>query len=377
MIYLNNASTSYPKPNSVINAVNDYLSHIPVLAHRSGIDSESDDIITQARKNLAKVLGTKHFDRIFFTPGSTFSLNMALKGLDFEGKHFIATEIEHNAIVRPLETLKSQNLIEVDYARSDSKGFIDPNEIKRLIKNNTKAIFINHCSNVTGTLQDLKSISKICKENNVLLIVDASQSTGAVEFSIDEIEPDILCFTGHKSLFGLQGSGGIYIRPGFEINPLIQGGTGVLSEITLQPEEPPHRYESGTMNIPGIIAMNEGAKWILDKGIKNISSHKSVLIDKIVNYFQDDKDISIYSDSEYSSKTVFTFNVKEMVPEEVNFLLQSSFDIVSRSGLHCAPLIRKPIGAYPYGTVRVSPSYFTTEKEIDILIEAIKTAKEL
>lgn len=372
MIYLNNAATTYPKPENVIRSVSGCISNPPDNSKRRGISSDSKDIFDDTRKLIKKLFDIRDEpEQIIFSSGSTESLNTIIKGLDLQDKHIITTATEHNSMLRPLHGLADDNIIELTVVECDSTGFVNPDDIKKHIKKNTTLIAVNHCSNVTGTIQDLKEISKIAHDNNAMLLSDSSQASGSFEFSVNDLGIDMLAFTGHKSLYGIQGTGGFYIRSGIDIKPLKTGGTGIMGENRLQPEKMPYYLESGTPNTPGITALNVGINWILEKGINNIHDKKKKLTEKLFSEFKDNKNLIIYNSLSNNSHSVFTFNIKDIVPEEVNFIFDQSFDIKIRSGIHCAPLIREHLGAYPFGTLRVSPSYFNTTEEIDKFIDAL------
>lgn len=372
MIYLNNGATTFPKPNEVIEAVNECISNPPIHSGRSGIDEDCEDIIYACRIKLAKLFNVDNPNQIVFTSGSTEALNLALKGINLTKGHVISTTIEHNSVIRPLMTLQKEGVITVDFVDTDNTGWLCAEDIEKAIKPNTKAIVVNHASNVTGTELDLKSISAVAHKHNCLFIVDASQSAGALPIDVKDMGIDLLAFTGHKSLYGLSGIGGLYIKEGLDLKPLKTGGTGVKSEELLQPKEMPLYYESGTPNMPGIVSLNAGLAWIEKTGIEIIHSRKKMLLEKVYNELRNYPAVRCYNSTTHNSYSNFCFNIGEMVPEEIHYILESSYDIHVRSGLHCAPLILKPIEAYPWGTVRMSPSYFTSEVEIDKFIEAIK-----
>lgn len=370
-IYLNNAATSYPKPNSVINEIFSFLNNMPGNYNRSG-KRNNKDLLSLLRNNIKKLLKiSDKAEQIIFTSGSTESLNLAINGFELDGKHVITSNLEHNSVIRPLNHLKKKGRIELDFVKTKDFGFIDPKLIEKKIKSNTKLIVINHCSNVTGTIQNIKEISKIAKDNGIFLLVDGSQSAGNFEFSISDLGIDVFTFTGHKNLYGIQGIGGLYIKNGIKIDPLKTGGTGIMGENEYQPDKLPYYYESGTPNMPGIVSLLAGTNWILEKGVENIQKIKSSHILSLYDEFNNSSRIKIYRNNYSNSNSLFCFNIIDISPEEVNFILESSFNIKVRSGLHCAPRLRKDIDAYPLGTVRVSPSFFTSDKEIDYFINAI------
>lgn len=382
MIYLNNSATSFPKPKEVIESVTSYLNTIPCNPHRSGNKSVSRNSMEVCRENIALLFNIKDTNRIIFTSGATESLNLAIKGLDLNNKHVITTAIEHNSVLRPLKTLERDNIIDLTIIDCNDEGSINPDSIKKAIKDNTAAIFINHCSNVTGSITDLNAIGNIVKNNNILFIVDASQSAGIIPVDVLNNYIDMLVFTGHKSLYGMQGIGGIYIKENIDLKPLKIGGTGIKSDLLYQPEEMPLYYEAGTPNLPGIISLKSGIDFILATTIKEIYKKSLYFFNKVLKELQTLSNIIVYGPKTITerSPSIISFNIKNFSPEEICYILENSFNIIVRSGLHCAPLIHKAIGSYPKGSVRVSWSYFTTEKEIDLFLESIKeicNAKDL
>lgn len=372
MIYLNNAATSFPKPKEVQEAVLASFSGPLVSTARTGFESEDDDIVYLCRARLADLFNVDDPSHIVFTSGSTEALNLAIRGLPLEGSHVVTTAIEHNSVIRPLKMLEKEGKITLTFVECDKHGWVEPEQIRESIRDNTRAVIVNHCSNVTGTVLDIESISKIAHSQGAYFIVDASQSAGVVPIDCKKWNVDLLAFTGHKSLYGMQGIGGLYIKEGIELKPLKVGGTGVLSEVLLQPDGVPIHYEAGTQNTPGIISLYAGVRFILDKGIENILQHKKKLYQMLFEELKGMEEIEIYSSTERTSYSIFCFNIKGMIPEEVGYVLESSFDIIVRTGLHCAPLILKYLGVEPLGTVRASHSYFTTDEDIYKFIEAIK-----
>ncbi len=372
MIYLNNSATSYPKPANVLNKVTEIINNPPFDNLRGGLSLHSVDFVSECRKNLAKLFNVKNYNRIILNSGSTESLNTIIFGLDLNGCHIITTATEHNSVLRPLFHLKEKNIIELTIIPCDENGYVYAKDIESAIKENTKLVIVNHVSNVTGSVQNIKEISTIAHKNNVLICVDASQSAGCEEINVEDDEIDILVFTGHKSLFGLQGIGGFYLKEFIELLPLKVGGTGIKSNILTQPKEMPIYYEAGTQNMTGIASLNEGIKFIFKTDIEKIKQKKILLIDKLYQSISLLPNIIVYSKQALNNgSTILTFNIKSVDSEDTNYILENSFDIITRAGLHCAPLIHKYIKTPSYGNVRISPSYFTKEEEIDILIDAV------
>lgn len=375
MIYLNNASTSYPKPDKVIKAVDKQFENIVTDSHRSNLSNIDDDVITSCRKKLANFFNVKDHNQIIFTLNATEALNQAIIGLSnlkTDKNHIITTSTEHNSVLRPLHYLE-QNNINVTYVQSNKKGFIDPDDIKKEITNKTLAIVVNHCSNVIGTLQDIYTISLIAKENNVLFIVDASQSAGLVPINVENI--DFLAFTGHKSLFGPQGTGGFYINKNLNLFPLKTGGTGSKSDLLYQPYDMPSYYESGTHNTHGIAGLNAGVEFVIQTGLEKIEAKEKFLFETLLNELKQNNNVEIYGyeNGGKTSCSMLSFNIKGIKSFDAGYILENSFEIIVRTGLHCAPLIHKNMNSFPYGTIRASWTFLTDIDSIYELAEAIKT----
>jgi cysteine desulfurase family protein len=372
LIYLNNAATTFPKPASVVRAVTEYLNRPPVHAKRSGFGG-GEDIIGSCRAKLAALFNIPSPNQVVFTSGATEALNLAIRGLDFKGGHIVTTTTEHNSVYRPLVELQEAGDIEATLVDCDSTGFVSPEAIAAAVKNETRAIIVNHCSNVTGRVQDLKAIGAAAHVYGVLFIVDASQSAGFLPIDPITDHIDILVFTGHKSLYGLPGSGGLYIREGLRPRPLKTGGTGVRGDLMSQPGDMPLYYEAGTPNSPGITALSAGLDFIQSTGMDTIHRKKEQCIELIYSELKTIPGIRIHGkDGDRYDSSVLSFEIEGMALNDVVYMLEHSFDIIIRGGLHCAPLVHQALGTYPKGTLRVSPSYFTSEKETGIFIDAIK-----
>ncbi len=372
MIYLNNAATTYPKPQDTLDAVNLCITEPPLHSARSGSGEEGIDIVAETRALLAKLFNAPNPNNIIFTSGSTESLNLAIKGLKLSDCHVVATTIEHNSVIRPLNALQEKGLIDVDFAVCDETGYVEPKSIEELINGRTKVVVLNFVSNVTGTIQDVKEIAKIAHAHGCIFILDASQGAGAIPIDVVDMDVDLMAFTGHKNLYGIQGIGGLYIKEGIELEPLKTGGTGIRSMSLLQPKELPYYLESGTPNKPGIVSLNAGVKWLLTQGVETIHETKKKMMKKVIAELDAIPEIKSYKSETKNSYSVYTFNIGKMAPEEVNYILESSYDIFVRAGVHCAPLTLKPLGIDAWGTVRCSPSYFTSDDEINRFIEAVK-----
>jgi cysteine desulfurase family protein len=370
-IYLNNSATSFPKPPQVLEAVAKLLVEPPLYSSRNSSLSSTQDLRNDCRQELAILFNAPYPEEIAFTSGATESLNLALKGLNLNGQHILTSSIEHNSVLRVLKTMEQDKLIRLTIIKSDSCGRITPSLIKENLQPDTLALVLNHCSNVTGTVNDLKEIGLLLKSKQVLFIVDASQSAGLYPIDIQSMSIDILAFTGHKALFGLQGIGGVYIKKGLAITPLKVGGTGSKSDLLYQPTDLPNYYEAGTANFTGIAALYEGTRFVRQIGVDFICKKIQSQITTIKKAFADYSDIKIYNPRNQNS-TILSFTIEGIDSSDIGYLLEQNFNIIVRTGLHCAPLIHSCIHAPSDGTVRVSPSFFTTDSDIDLFIKAAK-----
>lgn len=372
MIYLNNAATSFPKPRAVREAIASYLASEPFHAGRAGFERQIEDAVGTCRSRLASLFGVEDPAHIVFTSGATESLNLALAGSNLSG-HVVTTAIEHNSVLRPLHRLRQEQGIELTVVDCDANGYVAPAEIARAIRSNTSAIVVNHCSNVTGAVLDLEVIGQIARRHNTLFVVDASQSAGTEPIDVEKQGIDLLAFAGHKSLYGIPGIGGLYVREALSLRPLKVGGTGVRSDLIEQPREMPMYYEAGTANMLGIVALSAAAEFVLHEGIDTIRRSKRQHVERLAAAFARIPGVTLYAPGvaqRYAG--LLSFNIDGLGPDEAGYVLEESFGIMVRAGLHCAPLIHKALGSFPAGSVRVSPSYFTTNDDIDRLIEAVK-----
>ena len=374
MIYLDNAATTYPKPECVYNAIMDCMKNYSANPGRAGhkLAMKAAREIYDTRENIAKLFNVDNPMNIVFTNNATDSLNLAIKGIVNSGDHIITTSMEHNSVIRPIKSLEKNN-IENTVVECDKDGFLNIEDIKNAIKPNTKLIVTTHASNVCGTIIDIEAIGKIAKENNILYLVDASQTAGVYDIDTKKINVDMIAAPGHKCLLGPQGTGILYIREGLELNILKEGGTGSKSEDLFQPNLLPDKYESGTHNTPGIVGLNEGVKFILEKGIDNIRKHEEDLCNYMLNRLEEVPNIVIYGPKDSKKRAaVISINIGNMDSGEITFILDSEYDIATRSGIHCAPLAHKTLGTLEQGAVRFSLGYFNTKEDIDKAIDALK-----
>lgn len=375
MIYLDNAATTFPKPQEVYDEVMRYMKEYGANPGRSGhrLALEAGRAIYNTRELLSEMFNIKNPMDIVFTCNGTDGLNTAIKGILKPGDHVISSTMEHNSVLRPLKALEKIG-VELTIVQCNKEGFIDLKDIEKSIKANTKAIITTHASNVTGTIFPIKEIGEIAKKNNIIYIVDAAQTAGLYDIDVDAMNIDVLVCPGHKSLLGPQGTGVMYIGENVCIDCIKQGGTGSASESLVQPDIMPDKFESGTPNTPGIAGLGRGVKFIMDTGMQTMREHE----EKLTQYFLDElskiKEVIVYGpkDSKKQAPTV-SINIKGADSSEVGYILDSEFDIAVRTGLHCAPLAHETVGTLESGTIRFSIGYFNTKQDIDRAIEAIKS----
>jgi cysteine desulfurase / selenocysteine lyase len=373
MIYLDNAATSFPKPAETIEHLNNFVSHVGGNPGRSGhtLSLEAARIIFEAREKLTSFIGMKNSERLIFTQNGTESLNMALLGFLEPGDHVVTTSMEHNSVMRPLEFLRHTRGITYAAVPCCAEGFVDLAELKRAVTEKTKAVVVNHGSNVTGAVQPLSEIRKII--GKACLIVDACQTIGSMTVNMEADGSDILCFSCHKSLFAIQGVGALYVRDGIELAPLKFGGTGSKSESIEHPMFLPDKHECGTPNTPGIASLLGGLTFIEKEGLATIEAKKKMLRARLVSGLKEIPGIDIYGHwGDYPGfyLPIVAFNIKGRLPSDAGLELNRRSMFV-RIGLHCSPVAHQTIGTYPTGALRASPGYFTDEADIDAFIEAV------
>lgn len=373
IIYLDNAATSYPKPECVYRAMDDFNRQMGGNPGRgaSRKTMTSNSILLDTREALASLFNIPDSTRIAFCLNITEALNTGLKGILKPGDHVITTSMEHNATARPLLSLTRKG-IEWSMAKCSSDGSLDPDDIRRLIQPNTRMICVLHASNVTGTIMPVREIGAIAEEHNLLFMVDSAQTAGVLPLDVAECHIDLLAFTGHKCLLGPQGTGGLYVGPGVEIEPLKEGGTGSLSEELNQPAFMPDHLEAGTPNTPGIAGLGAGVGFILSTGLENIRSHERRLTEVLIRGLQGIDGVNIYGPLDVERRTaIVSFNIEGMDCGEVSMRLDHEYGIITRSGLHCAPLAHRTLGTLQQGTCRLSPGYFSTDMEIEKVLRAV------
>jgi cysteine desulfurase family protein len=376
-IYFDNAATSWPKPGGMIRAMADFNANVGANPGRSGhrLSIEAGRIVFNARERIAFLLGAGDPCTVIFARNATEAINIAVRGLIRPGDHVICSSMEHNSVMRPLRAAEREG-VELNIIVCSPTGEIDPGDVARAIKSNTRALFVTHASNVTGTIMPLAELAAVAHDRGVLMCADAAQTAGSVPVDVEKAGIDMLFFTGHKSLYGPQGTGGMYIRKGLEtlVEPLERGGTGSGSEFEDQPEFMPDRFESGTPNAIGIAGLGAGVEHVLSTGVEAIREKEAALTGLFMEGLHAIQGVTVYGPPDPLKKTaVVSFAVKGMSPSEVSFELDERFGIMSRPGLHCAPSAHRTIGTFPEGTVRFSFGVFTTEDEISAALRAVET----
>lgn len=334
---------------------------------------QASRVLFDARKQLAKLFHISNPNDIAFTPNTTEALNLAIKGFLKEEDHVISTGIEHNSVRRPLEYLARTRKVKVTYIPANAKGYIDLSDLKKEITAKTKLVVCSHSSNLLGTILPVGEIGNICKAHGIKFLVDAAQTAGILPIDVQAMGIDLLAFPGHKGLLGPQGTGGLYISPDIDLEPLIHGGTGSQSEAIDQPAVRPDRYESGTHNTPGIAGLAEGVKFVQQVGVENIHRKEWELTQQLMEGLMKIEGLELFGPDLGEEKTgIVSFRMRGTDASEIAFILDQSFQIAVRSGFHCTPLAHQSAGTYETGSVRASVGYFTTAQEVDVLVSSVK-----
>jgi cysteine desulfurase family protein len=374
-IYLNNAATSWPKPEEVYIAVDTFLRQHGASQGRGEFkrSREATDIIENCRRKLAEFLNAEDPTRVVFTKNCSEALNIAIKGVLRRGDHVITSSMEHNSVWRPLKTLEQKGWITLSEIRCSERGEIDLDAVKDAFQPSTRLLVCTHASNVTGTIFPLAELSELSHTNRALFLVDTAQTAGVLPLDVDELGIDLLAASGHKGLLGPQGTGVLYIAPDLILETLMEGGTGSNSLSPFQPADLPGRFEVGTHNGPGIAGLGAALDFILKTGIKEIRAKEHKLTGLLIEQLQQIPNVVVYGPRDPDQQVgVVSFNILDVYPEEVGSVLDEAYNIMVRTGLHCAPQAHRTIGTIERGTVRVSPSFFNTEDEITYFIQAIR-----
>jgi cysteine desulfurase family protein len=376
MIYLDNSATTWPKPPAVKEAMVTFMEEVGANPGRSGhrLSIEAARVMYETREALATLFHAKDPLRIVFTLNATESINLALKGLLKPGDHVITSSMEHNSVMRPLRHLEG-NGIELSVIGCSEEGILDPQDVEKKIKSNTRMVVLTHGSNVTGTLLPITEVGAVTRKHNLFFLVDSAQTAGACPIDMEKDGVDLLAFTGHKSLYGPQGTGGLVLGERIhekEMIPLKQGGTGSRSEFEKQPDFLPDCFESGTPNGPGIAGLLAGLHFVLKEGIEKIRKQEGRLIEKLIVGLKELPGVKIYGPENREQRiATLSFNIEGRTPSHVSTRLEKEFSILCRPGLHCSPAAHRTLSTFPDGTIRFSLGAFNTEDEVNTVIKAV------
>ncbi|MDA0710261.1 MAG: aminotransferase class V-fold PLP-dependent enzyme [bacterium] len=375
-IYMDNAATTFPKPPGVLEDALKFYQAYGVNPGRSGSDlaQEAEGLVSEARKSLTSFFGADGSpDRLVFTQNASDSLNIAIQGVLRKGDHVVTTCLDHNSVLRPIYHLAKYEGIEATYLPFDAMGYIDPDAVRQAIRPHTKLVVMTHASNVLGTVQPVSEIGELCRARGILFCVDVAQTAGMIPIDMEDMRADILCFTGHKSLMGPTGIGGMYVREGVDVAPLRYGGTGVQSEYPDHLEAYPWRLECGTANLMGIAGLLYGKKWIAREGLGNIHAREKSLLRHLVAGLREIRGVMLYgADNLTDHVPVLSINVSGMTANNVGTLLDVKFNVATRTGLQCAPRVHEQLGTHDLkGTVRISLGPFNTKTQVDLVIGAL------
>lgn len=377
MIYLDSAATSYHKPDGVARAVAEAISHMGNPgrgAHEASLDASR--VVYGTREKMAELFGAEEASQIVFTANSTESLNIAIQGLVDPGDHVITTVMEHNSVLRPLYLCQQQG-VALTILPFSAAGTVTPEAIEAVIRSNTRMIVCTHGSNLTGDLNDLEAIGCVCKKHHLLFVVDASQTAGVFPIQMDSMNIDVLCFTGHKSLMGPQGTGGMCVRKGVRIRPLLVGGSGIDSYSKIHPQVMPTALEAGTLNAHGIAGLSAALDFIKKVTPDVIRQREEELTRRFVSQIKSIPGVKLYGNYEqFPRAPILSLNILDYDSGEIADVLAQDYGIMTRAGAHCAPLMHEALGTKSQGAVRFSFSYFNTEEEIDQAANAIRELAE-
>ncbi len=375
MIYLDNAATSWPKPDCVISAMTQCLKEYCANPGRGshGLSSAAGLAVSRAREKVAEFFNIKDPLRLCFTKNATEALNTAIYGVLKPHDYVIATGMEHNSVLRPLKTLERDRKISLTLLKGNRFGEIDLGELAQSFRPETRLVVSTLSSNVNGIMMPIAEIGEMARSRGALFLVDASQGAGSVLIDVESMNIDLLAFPGHKGLMGPQGTGGLYVGPDVDIKPLMQGGTGSNSELIYQPEYLPDLIESGTLNTPGIVGLASAIDFIRETGIDNIGKHRHRLVERLHEGISRLEGITVYSRPEKGKNSgIVAFNFDWADSNEIAYILDKKYNIAVRAGLHCAPAAHATLGTLRRGAVRISPGWFNTMDEIEYVIKTIE-----
>lgn len=373
-IYLDNAATTFPKPETVYRAVDHALRETGGNPGRGGhrLAIAAGRLVFEARETVAGFFGIPDSSRVVFTASATMGINLALFGVLRPGDRVVTTSMEHNAVTRPLRALQERGVTVVKVA-ADREGRVDAQALRDACRQPTRLVVLSHCSNVTGTVQPLEEIGPWCRERGILLLVDAAQSAGLLEIDVERLGIDLLAAPGHKGLLGPAGTGLLYVRDGLTLQPLLFGGTGSNSQSDLAPEEMPERLECGTLNTPGLAGLKAGIEYLQSNGLASVRAREAGLLGQLIDGLAIVPGVRLFGPRDPACHGgALSFVIDGLDPAETGFRLDRDYGILVRVGLHCAPDAHRTVGSFPQGTVRVSPGPFTTAAEISELLAAVR-----
>jgi cysteine desulfurase family protein len=373
-IYLDNAATSFPKPESVYQALDSFarqsLANPGRAGHKMALAAER--MLDDCRHLLNQLFHGKEPERFVFTLNGTDALNMAFKGVLGEGDHVVTTDLEHNSVSRPLRALELAGRITLTRICCDQGGTIDPEAVRQAITPRTRLIALTHASNVLGTVQPVAEVGRLVRESDALFLVDAAQTAGVLPIDVAAMNIDLLAFPGHKSLLGPTGTGALYVGPRARLRPWREGGTGGDSSSETQPREFPYYLEGGTPNVLGVAGLAAGIRYVMERGLVDIHAHEVALVERLWQKLDELGGYAVLGHRDHTRRVGTLSFRSEMLPAaELGGILDQAFDVAIRPGLHCAPYIHRSLGTYPEGTVRVSPGAFNTAEDIDRLAQAL------
>jgi len=376
-VYMDNAATSRQKPDVVFKAIESFYKEVNCNPGRGGysLSLEAGRRVMEARESIAKFFNLKQTSQVVFTQNITVALNIALKGLLQEGDHVLISGLEHNAVVRPLTALKKYRGVECSIIATDPRGRLDPADAQKMLKPNTKMIVCTHASNVMGALLPVEELGLLAAENDLYFVVDTAQTAGVLPIDFEKLHASVLTFTGHKHLLGPMGIGGFCVKEDVarKMLPLYEGGTGSVSDREEQPDFLPDKFESGTLNTLGIVGLGAAVKYLGEKDLNILRVHEQKLTKKLLDGLKQYSKISVYGPQDETLQTgTIALNIDEVDNAELCFILDQEFGIMTRPGLHCAPIAHKTMGTFPEGVLRLSIGHYTTEEEIDYVLECFK-----
>ncbi|MBG0764014.1 MAG: aminotransferase class V-fold PLP-dependent enzyme [Tissierellales bacterium] len=373
-VYLDNGATSFPKAPGVAQSISDYILNVGTNVNRGAYSAsyQAENTLYETRELVCQLFNFNKPENVIFTKNITESLNILIKGLLRNGDHLVVSSMEHNAVMRPLNALGDK--IEYTKAKCNNLGDLDIKDFEKSFKPNTRAVVMTHASNVCGTILNLEKVGKICKDKGIFFIIDSAQSAGFLDIDFNKLNADAVGFTGHKSLLGPQGIGGFVISNSLvdKIDTFIEGGTGSLSDTEVQPDYMPDKFESGTLNIPGIYGLNASLKYLLKEGLNNVRDKELELLDKFIQGIYNIENIEIIGKKTLEKRTgILSLDFTNKDNGIISHQLSRDFGIMTRCGMHCAPSAHKTLGTFPRGTVRFGLSHFNTLEEIEYTLDSI------